>query len=1141
MKTYEIFHRNPLETSLANSGQSRIDSAKELRAELETFVSDGLFGDALDRILGSYLQCLKRPRQDSAWISGFFGSGKSHLLKVFGHLCADTEFEDGSTARTLVHDLPSDVLAHLQELDTEVARSQRQILCAAGTLPAGSGDHVRRTVLSIIFKACDLPTQYAQAGFVFWLQEKGYYAQVKEQVEGKGKEWMSELNNLYVSPIIAEAIMSVDADFASDVQEARQTLRAQFPQPPSDVTTDEFIGAAKSALAVNGEVPLMILALDEVQQYIGDSSDRAVTITELVEVLQTQFDSKILLVASGQSALSKTPLLFKMNDRFRIKVQLSDSDVEAVTRKVLLRKKASAKEPLKQLLSTHAGEISRQLSGTGIKPRSEDESSIQEDFPLLPCRRRFWEHCFRAVDAAGTHSQLRSQLRIIADALSQISEKELGYVIPGDELYKAIASDMVNSGVLLNEISTRIQELNDGSEDGLLRHRISSLVFLIGKLSREEGVDQGIRSTPAIIADLLIDNITVDNGPFRDKVRTLLEEMKEKGSLMEVDSEYLMQTTQGAEWEREFREQCVKLQQDEMAVGRLRDQLFNSKVQEAVATIRLKHGDSNTPRKITFYDRAEEPPSGQLIAWFQHGWSASQKEVESLARNRGQDDPALLVFVPKKGADDVKRLIIEAEAARVVVTQRAMPSKPEGLEARQAMESRRVSAEKRRDQLVQDILRATKVYQGGGNELHQEDLAGKLQFGAEASLVRLYPHFADADHKSWPLVLSRVKQGSDDPFKSVGWDQPTETHPVAKEVLSVIGGGKRGSEVQKHLQAPPFGWPLDAIDAVFLALHRMDYLIAKKSGQVIAAGTLDQSGVKSAEFTRESSPPTAQEKLKVRGLYQGAGVAVKPGEELLKASEYLQTMRQLANSVGGEPPLPQNPGLELIDEISSESGNAQLRALCEKSEELKDLHDGWGSLLEIKEKRMPKWETLLKFQEHAAGLEVADPVQAEIQSITGTRSLLEGADSISPLIADLAQALREAITSTHNKQLESLSRVSDSLSSDAKWRELDDASKERLFAEHKLNTPNSPSMATDNELLSELNTQNIAARHSDLDAIPQRATNALNDAVKILTPSAKPMTLNRCSLDTEADVNDWIDETKSKLLKAIAEGPIILN
>ena len=111
-------------------------------------------------------------------------------------------------------------------------------------------------------------------------------------------------------------------------------------------------------------------------------------------------------------------------------IAVSDQDVEAVIRKVLLQKKPSSLSEMRGFLEKHGGEVSRQLHGTRIGETAQDRDVIVDDYPLLPVRRRFWEHCFRAVDAAGTHSQLRSQLRIIHDAVARISDRHLGATVP---------------------------------------------------------------------------------------------------------------------------------------------------------------------------------------------------------------------------------------------------------------------------------------------------------------------------------------------------------------------------------------------------------------------------------------------------------------------------------------------------------------------------------------------------------------------------------------------------------------------------------------------------------------------------------------------------------------------------------------
>src|SRR4030042_2281627 len=123
MKNRQLFQRDPAVSKLLNDGVAAVREAasdkeiETLRYELEHFVCEGQYEDGLSRTLESYLGNVNSTTQPAAWLSGFFGSGKSHLLKMFRHLWVDTRFEsDGATARGLA-ELPDDVSALLRELD----------------------------------------------------------------------------------------------------------------------------------------------------------------------------------------------------------------------------------------------------------------------------------------------------------------------------------------------------------------------------------------------------------------------------------------------------------------------------------------------------------------------------------------------------------------------------------------------------------------------------------------------------------------------------------------------------------------------------------------------------------------------------------------------------------------------------------------------------------------------------------------------------------------------------------------------------------------------------------------------------------------------------------------------------------------
>lgn len=1149
MKIYETLDRDPRTSALANGGQARIltgfdeRALQEIRAELETFVCDGQYGDALQRMLQSYLTQLDRPRQNAAWISGFFGSGKSHLLKVFAHLWEDTPFEDGATARSLVRSLPDDVVAMLRELDTQAARIGRPKVAAAGSLPQGNKEHVRLAVLAVLLRACGYPEHYPQAQFCFWLREHGYLERVRGAVETAGKTWHKELNNLYVSGPIAGALLACDRDFARDEREARQVLRDRFPNRTSDITTAEFLAACRDALAPEGELPPTALVLDEVQQYIGDSTDRAVTVTELAEAVQTQLDSRVLLVASGQSALTGTPQLQRLKDRFRITVQLSDTDVEAVTRKVLLHKKATAVEPIRETLARHAGEVSKHLQGTRLAERPSDRAIAVADYPLLPTRRRFWEECFRAVDAGGTHSQLRSQLHILYEGLRAIAPQDLGAVIPGDALYDAISSNLVNTGVLLSEIATRIQEQDDGSEEGRLRRRIGGVVFLIGKIPREAGGDVGVRATARVVADLLVDDLRPDSGPFRKAVETQLEAMAEAGTLMKVGEEYRLQTTQGAEWDRAFREKAGAIRQQLPELQARQDQLLAAAVQDVVGRLRRQHGDAKVPRTFVLHARPDAPGEvgEQVVVWVRDGSSSTQREVEAEARRRGQEDAVLHVFLPKPG-DELRARIAEAEAARMVLEAKGEPTEPpEAREACESMRSRRAKATTERDELVRDLLAAAKVYQGGGTEVFGEGLAEKLERATDASLARLFPRFGDGDHKAWGVALKRAREGSDEPLKVVGWDRPTEEHPVLREALAQIGAGAKGADVRRVLKGAPHGWPQDAIDTALVALHRSGTLRVTLNERPVPPGQLDQNKISTAEFRPERVRLSLNDKLAIRRLFQQADIAMKSGEEEAKVVAFLGRLQTLALDAGGDPPLPARPSTETITSLQRLAGSEQLGAILAAKPDLEAAIREWRERVQRVAERLPRWQRLERLARLASPLPVMAEVGLEVEAIRKGRTLLEDTDFVTPLCKRLEAALRDAVRDAHARCQRVYDECRAVLEATEDWQRLPQKKRIEIGQLHRLDPMPPLDVADEARLVATLEERPLERWSELAEGLPTRFTRAREEAARALEPSVSSVHLKSPILRTEADVKAWIETTQAELLQRIGDGPVVIG
>ena len=1152
MKIKDVLQRDPSTHPLVNQGQARIADKsnekvfEELRGELSTFVCEGQYADGLQRILSSYLGNITQTSQKAAWVSGFFGSGKSHLLKMLCHLWADTKFPDGATARSLVPSMPDDLRSLLRELDTAGKRAGG-LVAAAGSLPSGTTDHVRMTILAVLLRGVGLPDQYAQAQFCLWLHDQGWFDTVKKSVESAGKPWAAELNNLYVSGPIARALMACDPNLASTEAEARNTLKAQFPPRNTDITTAEFLTAIKRALKLagrDGRTPCTILVLDEVQQYIGDSNDRSTLVTEVTEALSKQLDSHVLVVASGQSALTATPKLQKLTDRYTIRVQLSDQDVEAVVRKVLLQKKPAAISIVRDFLENHGGEVSRQLQGTRIGESAQDRDFIVDDYPLLPVHRRFWETCFRAVDAAGTQSQLRSQLQIIHAALGRRSDRELGATVPADELYESLAPEMVNTGVLLREINERIINLSkDGSDEGRLARRICGLVFLISRLPREAGADIGVHATKEHIADLLVDDLLADNGKLRSSVETALEKLGANGALMKVGDEYRLQTKEGAEWDAEFRRRQSKLSNDDADIQIRRDQLLYADADKVIRSVKVVQGAAKEARQIVV-SRDQSPPTGNgesVPLWLRDGWSSSEKELLDVARAAGTDSPTVFVFVPRQAADELRKLIVDAESAQQTIDSKGTPTTREGEEAKHSMESRRNAAVRQRDELIKQVVANAKVFQGGGSEQLQATLEERVREATNAALVRLFPRFKEADSAAWETVIKRAKEGADQPLAAVGHSGPTEQHPVCQAVTSTIGSGKSGGDVRKALRASPYGWPQDAIDAALIALHRSQHLSATLNGAVQAPGHLDQNKISKAAFRVEKVTLSVTERLAIRRVFQALGVSCKAGEELAKAPEFLDKLAALGRATGGEAPLPAAPSVVDIEDLRAKVGNDQLAGIRDKASDFEKRIGEWTKTKALVDTRKPTWELVERLAKHAPSVASAADALQQLAAVRAQRLLLAPTDPVSPLRSVLADALRKAALDAHAALVAAHATGVASLEASSLWPRLTDADRSTILAAVDLAPIGSLELSNDAALLTALDARSISARHAETDAVPGRVQKALERAARLLEPKVRCIAMERSTLATTADVDAWVERQRQTLLEAVKDGPVLVS
>jgi len=1148
MLNKDLFQRDPTTSKLLNDGVAAVKDAvteqerETLRYELSHFVCEGQYKDGIVRVLESYVANINSTSQLAAWISGFYGSGKSHLEKMLRHLWVDTAFPDtGETARGLAH-LPAEVKELLKELDT-LGKRYGGLHAAVGALPAGGGLNVRLAVLGIVFRSKGLPESLPQALFCLWLKKAVLFDKVKSAVEKVGRDFFKELNDLYVSPVLAKALLAADVNFASDEKNAKETLRAQFPRRES-VTDEEFIRLLREVLEENAKLPCSVIVLDEIQLYIGDSPQRSLDVQMVAEAICKQMDSRVLLIGAGQTALAgQDALLQRLRDRFKINVELSDSDVETVTRRVVLAKKADKKKAIEDMLNANAGEVDRHLSSTKIGPREEDKRWRVEDYPLLPVRRRFWERVLRAIDVQGTTAQLRSQLRIVHDAVSGLAEKPLGTVLAADCVFDQLQADLLRAQFLPREIDETIRNLRDGTPDGELASRVCGLIFLIRKLPRERVADIGVRATPEMLADLLVEDLEKDGPRLRRDIPRILDGLCAQAKLIRIDDEYSLQTRESSEWENEFQRRFATLNADLAGTNNKRAALLNAECVKTLASIRMVHGLSKTARDLKIHYGSDAPTTvgTELPVWIRDGWGDAEKVVVTDAQKAGTDSANVFVHIPKASADELKKAVIEFESAKQTLEFKGVATTTEGNEARSAMETRRATAESNRDRIIRELISTAKVFKGGGTEVMGLDLIEKVKSAAEDSLDRLFPQFREADDNRWNSVINRAKNKDANALQAVDHKDNPEKHPVSVAVISAIGSGKKGKEIREQFEGPPYGWPRDAIDAVLITLHTSGHLRAVHKGTVLSSGQLDQAKVTVTDFRSETVAIDVKGRIKLRRLFQDGKIPCKADEEGAAAEKFLDMLEDLAAKAGGEAPMPASPKITRLETIRALSGNEMLAAMLAEHDELKKLLEAWEARVTLAATRKPAWDTLIELLDHANGLSEAGELQKEVDAVRDERRLLDDSDPVPAIHDKLVKLLRAAVKKCHAATADVFEREMKSLEEGASWQKAAPADQERLLFQAGILPVDELSIGDDALLIAALKERALPVWSAMADALPERFRQAALAAAKMLEPKIQRVKVTSGTLKSPDDVKAWLARTETDLLAKLQRGPIVIN
>jgi hypothetical protein len=883
MLNKDVLARDPASYRLADGGIAKVsfppDATQKaiLREQLDTFVCEGTYADALRRMLEAFNAAAgRRGDVPAAWISGFYGSGKSLLAAMLGALWTNLEFDDGATAEGLVHNMPSEVRAALRELRANANRLGG-LLVGGSTLGRGAKDPVK-AVLEIVFQATGLPSgkDLRPPLVALWLEEQGILADVRGML---GSDFDRAAGQFLLEDALATAALKAKPSLAADVDTLMDRLGRQFEREPEPTVALLGETARKALMVGRNEMPLTLILLDEVQQFIREDSNISLTIQLIAEELCSKFRGRVFLVGTGQSALGDVQYLEKLLTRFVVRVPLGSADINSVIRKTILLKKDTAKHDVEKMLALRSGEIDKHFQGSNLRHTDADRVFDVADWPILATRRRFWERVLGELDRSGLGATLRGQMLISLDAVKHYGDRPLGFAVAGDFLFDTFSAEALSRNLISREIFDRIAILRAQTNDAPLKARLLILVYLVTRIAGDAQA-HGVYSRTDILADLLVEDLG-NAAPLRAKVPGLLAELQQEGAVIEIDGEWRLQTKESAEWLAAFHRAQGQAASDVSLAARQRGALLQLAIDDALAGVsQVQHGVSKTTRRIERVVGDAKPSSDGLVLRLWNGWDHALTAVlnEINAADVAKDATIYLV-ISEHRRDEFRNAIVAREAATTTIQSQGVPSTDAGKEAKRAMESRFEREEATAKAILREAVDSAQVLVAGGAEVGTGlKRADALKEAASRVLDRLYPDFIAADHAGWDRVVTQARKRIPDALKEVGHTGDPQDHPVCKAFLRALKPAKKGSELRTMFASPPYGWPREAIDAAMLVLANAGQVkVTGPDGKPAVAVDLNATQLGTCTFAPETRVISAGERIAGSGAGLGRGSQYSSG------------------------------------------------------------------------------------------------------------------------------------------------------------------------------------------------------------------------------------------------------------------------
>ena len=537
--------------------------------ELDEYVITQELDRHFRRFFETYIPAVKNRNPAVAnkigvWVSGFFGSGKSHFIKILAYLLENRTAEQFGQSRYAIDFFKDKINDAMLFGDIHSAISKPADVILFNIDSRANTDDGENAILKVFLKVFNERVGYCAdfphiAHLERELDKRNQYQTFKDKfAELTGSNWLEQRDayDFYRDELAESLAVATNQSSAS----TRQWVEQLESNLPLDIAN--FCKWVNDYLDCNGDRNILFM-VDEVGQFIGKNTQMMLKLQTITEDLGAICGGRAWVIVTSQSDIDVAIGQFdkrdgedfsKIQGRFYTRLQLSSSNTSEVIQKRLLEKTEAAALNLATVFAEKGDILRNQLSFDKTTTASlngyGDASSFIDNYPFVPYHYPLVQKVFESIrtkGATGKHLAMgeRSLLDAFQSAAKQVKDKDIGVLIPFYCFYSPIESFLEPAVKRTIDQACELDTLTEFDS------KILKTLFLI------RYVDV-LKSTLDNLVTLTIDQIDADKITLRKHIEESLNRLERQLLIARNGDEFIFLTNEEKEIENEIQHTDVE-------------------------------------------------------------------------------------------------------------------------------------------------------------------------------------------------------------------------------------------------------------------------------------------------------------------------------------------------------------------------------------------------------------------------------------------------------------------------------------------------------------------------------------------------------------------------------------------------------